>query len=87
MTQIVLPLHGVTPVDARPLLLDTPRRQRGKRSAPCRSSSLALLTFRGVLRYSRIFKTPEIAPLNCVNKTLASARRINHLSGQRTDLG
>lgn len=32
MTQIVLPLHGVTPVDLRPLLLDTLGGGRGKHS-------------------------------------------------------
>ena len=45
MTQIVLPLHGVTPVDLRPSLLDTHGVGRGKHSVLW-SSSLALLTFR-----------------------------------------
>lgn len=45
MTQIVLPLHTVTPVDLGPLQLDTLGGGRAKYSVP-RSSSLALLTSR-----------------------------------------
>lgn len=44
MTQIVFPLHGVTPVDLWPSL-DTLGSGRGKHSVFW-SSSLALLTFR-----------------------------------------
>jgi len=45
MTQIVLPLHTVTPVDLRPLMLDTLAGGRGEFSALW-SRSLALFTFR-----------------------------------------